>query len=48
MAKCGFCKNEITKEDIKEMKRRGGLKITMKIYLLSCPHCDSVLGVYDY
>jgi len=45
MATCGFCKNKITRDDFKKKKRELQLKVG-RIYLISCPHCDSVLGIY--
>ena len=44
MATCGFCKKEIYEEDFRQDKCF--LKLAHYLYLISCPHCDSVIGTY--
>jgi len=47
MATCGFCKKILTKDDFKTFKKKRELQLRIAgIYFISCPHCDSVLGLY--
>ena len=46
MATCGFCKKKITKEEFKKNKKDTLLVLRYGAGFVSCPHCDSVLGVY--
>jgi len=43
MAKCGFCKGEVTLKDI-EIEKKGIGFIKQEIMYV-CPHCKSILGV---
>jgi hypothetical protein len=46
MATCGFCKKKITKEEFKNNPFDTILELRYGAGLVSCPHCDSVLGAY--
>jgi len=43
MAKCPFCKLEITLETVKKEKK--GFGFLKQEILYSCPHCQCVLGI---
>ena len=43
MAKCPYCKSDVTLDSVKKEKK--GIGIFKQEILYSCPHCNSVLGV---
>ena len=43
MSRCGFCKGELTFENMEEKKRGFGFLKQEIMYV--CPHCKSVIGV---
>ena len=47
MATCGFCKKILLKDDFKNKKKELQLKVG-RFRMISCPHCDSVLGTYAH
>lgn len=43
MARCPYCKGEVTLESIEKEKK--GIGIFKQEIMYSCPHCKSVLGL---
>jgi len=43
MSKCPYCKNEVTLENIKRMKKGFGFFMQETMYI--CPHCDTIISI---
>jgi len=43
MAKCPYCKLEVSFDNIKTAKK--GLGFLKQEIMYSCPHCESILGI---
>ena len=43
MAKCPYCKGEVTLKDIIQEKK--GIGFVKQEIMYSCPHCHSILGI---
>jgi uncharacterized protein YbaR (Trm112 family) len=43
MAKCPFCKGDVTLDNVESEKKGAG--ILKQEIMYSCPHCKAVLGV---